>query len=181
MKCLAFFYEWNRSCALQTRRKKNVFLCIDDAYNWCVSSLHSRFVRIPKPNQCTQTHIHFVRGGLLRLIDCDSSSVAFVIWQLINWRVSATIRKKMHILFERTVSLLSVCLPEGFSTNFPSFVISNRLYPVVIGYACRQSRSESTTDNKCYLHNRFFYTVRLAILSDCLSTDFYHTCQVRMY
>lgn len=37
--------------------------------------------------------LHFVAESL-RLIDCDSSSVAFVIWQLINWRVSAKCMQK---------------------------------------------------------------------------------------
>lgn len=97
------FYEWNRSVSLQRISSAVVcFLATMDAF--FASSLHMKFVEhmkfffllFHKTKSILQIVCVFCkkRKQNLKLIDCDSSSVAFVIWQLINWRVSAIVCKK---------------------------------------------------------------------------------------
>lgn len=55
-----------------------VYSCLNKREHWNIGTLWMQ-LKITR------------RAHNLKLIDCDSSSVAFIIWQLINWRVTSNV------------------------------------------------------------------------------------------
>lgn len=123
-------------------------------------------------NNNTRVCVHFVQSAAwnLKLIDCDSSSVAFVIWQLINRRASTTAqaiptnarkRNDHHHSNEKDMQWAANCIKKSMlavyalACFFPmSLLLSSTLWArpftavaiiyTVVFYACWQSHFNKT-------------------------------------